>query len=67
MADTTVRVEPQLYEAAAELVRTTGAFASVEEYVNFVLSELLRPQEQREADQAEQEALEQRLQQLGYA
>lgn len=67
MEERTVRVEPQLYQAAAELVRATGAFGSVEEYVNFVLAELLRPEQQLAADQAEQKALEQRLEQLGYA
>ncbi|MCK4282898.1 MAG: CopG family transcriptional regulator [Candidatus Brocadiae bacterium] len=66
MAENTVSIQPQLYRDIAELVRRTGAFRSVDEYVNVVLSELFGRADDREADQAEQQMLEERLRQLGY-
>ena len=66
MADNTVVIEATLYEEAAELVRTTGAFASVDEYVNFVLAELFGRPEGREADAAEEAGIQKRLKDLGY-
>ena len=66
MAENTVSIEPQLYRDVAALIRATGAFQSVDEYVNAVLSELFGRAGAREADQAEQRVLEERLRQLGY-
>ena len=66
MSENTVVIDAALYEEAAELVRTTGAFGSVDEYVNFVLAELFGKEEGRGADAAEEAGLHQRLKDLGY-
>ena len=62
----TVTIAPQLYRHVAALVEKTGAFDSVDEYVNFVLSELFSVEDPRQADRHEEEMLRQRLEQLGY-
>ncbi len=66
MAEHTVTIDPGLYDEAAELVRTTGAFESVDEYVNVVLAELFGRTEGGDADEAQGAALRQRLEDLGY-
>ena len=67
MSEHSVAIDKALYEEAAELVRTTGAFQSVDEYVNVVLAELFGRTEGRQADAAEEAGLHQRLKDLGYA
>jgi Arc/MetJ-type ribon-helix-helix transcriptional regulator len=67
MEDRSVRIAPELYAEAEALVAASGAFASVEEYVNFVLAELFEPAEPRAQHEAERRELERRLRQLGYA
>lgn len=66
MAGNTVNIEPELYRDVAELVRKTRAFDSVDEYVNFVLSELFGRADGRKADEAEERVVRERLKQLGY-
>ncbi len=66
MADTTVKLEPELYKHAERLVASTGAFNGVDDYVNCVLSALFGYSGPAEADDAEEQRLRERLEQLGY-
>ncbi len=66
MPDDTVKLDPELHRRIAELVEVSGAFDSVEEYVNCVLAELFGESELREADEEKERMLRQRLKDLGY-
>jgi len=61
-----IRLEPELYDAIAELVANTGAFDDVDDYVNCVLRGLFRPEEARAEEEAEERRLRERLRELGY-
>jgi Arc/MetJ-type ribon-helix-helix transcriptional regulator len=68
MGEHDVSIEPELHAKIAAHVRATGAFASVDEYVNFVLSELFGEPGAAERDEAaERKELLRRLKELGYA
>ena len=62
-----VYLPAELYKRVAERVKATG-FASVEEYVTFVLSEVLREDASEEAvlDAEQEEEVKKRLRSLGY-
>ncbi|MGD2176122.1 MAG: hypothetical protein PVJ27_12015 [Candidatus Brocadiaceae bacterium] len=66
MSERKVVLDPELYRRIEELVNNSGAFDSVDDYVNCVLSELFGRAEPREADEAEERRLMERLKQLGY-
>lgn len=63
---TTVELDPALYEAVSEIVENSGGFQSVEQYVNFALSELLGISQGPAVEEQDREALQARLRQLGY-
>ncbi|MFO8009052.1 MAG: hypothetical protein R6V05_15105 [Candidatus Brocadiia bacterium] len=66
MPDHTVKLDPELHRRIAELVQNSGAFDSVEDYVNCVLAELFGEAGLHEADEDRERMLRQRLKDLGY-
>ena len=62
----TVTIPADLYDRIEERVRTVG-FGSVEEYVTFVMEEVLKEDEQQPAfSKEEEEEVKKRLKALGY-
>ena len=62
----TVTIPAGLYDRIEERVRTVG-FGSVEEYVTFVMEEVLKEDEQQPAfSKEEEEEVKKRLKALGY-
>jgi|Deesub1362B_J571_1020462.scaffolds.fasta_scaffold00502_3 Arc/MetJ-type ribon-helix-helix transcriptional regulator len=64
----TVRIPDRLYMEIEERVKESGEFESVEEYVTFVLEELLKDEEEEEYSLSEEdeEKVKERLRGLGY-
>ena len=61
----TIKIHPELYQKLEEFIRATGAFESVNEYVNFMLETMFLPEEQILSTK-EHEILSERLKALGY-
>ena len=63
-----VYISKDLYEKVKERVRESqGEFSSVEEYVEFVLNEIVKEEEEAEAyTPEEEEEIKRRLKALGY-
>ena len=63
-----VYISKDLYEKVKERVRESqGEFGSVEEYVEFVLNEIVKEEEETEAyTPEEEEEIKRRLKALGY-
>ena len=62
----TVFLPAELYNKAAERIRTTD-FGSVDEYVGFVLEEVVKEEEEEKAfSEAEEKEVKKRLKDLGY-
>ena len=63
-----VYISKDLYEKVKERVRESqGEFSSVEEYVEFVLNEIVKEEEETEAyTPEEEEEIKRRLKALGY-
>ncbi|MFC1848235.1 CopG family transcriptional regulator [Chloroflexota bacterium] len=64
----TVAIPAELYEKIEERVRATG-FSSIEEYVTFVLEEILKDDDEEDGaafSKEEEEEVKKRLRALGY-
>jgi len=61
----TVFISAELYSRIEERVRTTG-FGSVDEYIIFVLEEVLKEEGERAFSKEEEEEVKKRLKALGY-
>ncbi len=62
----TVNIRDDLYSRLEEYVRRVGAFNSVEEFVNFVLEELISEEKESALSPEEEEKVKERLRALGY-
>ena len=60
-----VLISSQLYNRITERVKTTG-FGSVDEYVTFVLEEVLKEDEEEKVSSQNEEEVKKRLRALGY-
>lgn len=60
-----VNIREDIYRKVEDYIRETGAFSSVEEFVNYVLDELLK-EERAELTPEEEEKVRERLRALGY-
>ncbi len=64
-----IEIKNEVYEEIKKRVEESGEFGSVEEYVNFVLEEILKDEEE-EAEvvysKEEEEQVKDRLRDLGY-
>ena len=66
MAEKTVSIQESLYEKIEERVEGTG-FESVEEYVDYVLREVVSEEEEEEEfSEEDEEKVRERLKALGY-
>lgn len=61
-----VKIQPACYAAIEKIVSHSQRFGSVDEYVNFVLAELLFGADHDRMTDDEQRGVEQRLKELGY-
>jgi len=62
-----IKIPKRLYEKVKEEVeKSQGEFKSVEEYIVFVLEELLREEEEQVYSKEEEEEIKKRLRALGY-
>ncbi len=62
----TVNIREDLYGRLEEYVKRVGAFNSVEEFVNFVLEELISEEKETALSPEEEEKVKERLRALGY-
>lgn len=64
----TVNIPDELYAEIERRVKESGEFESVEEYITFVLEELLKDEEEEEytMTEEEEELVKERLRGLGY-
>jgi len=63
-----VEISEELYKKIEKRVKESGEFKSVSEYIEFVLTELLKELEEEEQPytEEEEEEIKQRLRALGY-
>jgi len=61
-----VHISKELYEKAEKYVKESGDFKSVEELIEFVLTELLSEEEETALTPEEEEKIKERLRSLGY-
>lgn len=61
-----ISISKDLYEQAKKYVKESGEFKSVEEFVEFVLKEVLTEEEESPFTKEEEEAIKERLRSLGY-
>ncbi len=63
-----IKIPKKIYEEIKKRVELSNEFNSVEEYINFVLSELLKEEEEEEYElsEEEEEKIKERLRGLGY-
>ncbi len=62
----TIQISKELYEKASQYIEKVGGFNSVEEFVEFVLNEILTEEEKTELSKEDEELVKQRLRSLGY-
>lgn len=65
----TIEIPDRLYAGIQERVKESEEFASVEEYITFVLEELLKDEEEEEEyslSEEDEEKVKERLRGLGY-
>ncbi len=63
----TIQISKELYEKARQYIEKIGGFNSVEEFIEFVLSEVLSEETGETAlSKEEEELVKQRLRSLGY-
>ena len=63
-----VEIKDEIYEEIKKRVEESEDFSTVEEYVNFVLEEILKDEEEEEVvySEEEEEQIKERLRGLGY-
>lgn len=63
-----VEIKDEIYDEIKKRVEESEDFSSVEEYVNFVLEEILKDEEEEEVvySEEEEEQVKERLRGLGY-
>jgi len=61
-----ISLSKSLYKKIKEKIEGSGAFNSVEDYVEFVLEELLKEEEETPFTPEEEEEIKKRLRALGY-
>ncbi|NPA22909.1 MAG: CopG family transcriptional regulator [Crenarchaeota archaeon] len=62
----TIQISKELYEKARQYIEKVGGFNTVEEFVEFVLNEILTEEEQTAMTKEDEELVKQRLRSLGY-
>ncbi len=61
-----VKIPKELYEKAKKFIEETGTFASVEEFIKYVLEQVLVEEEKPSYTPEEEEKIKERLRALGY-
>lgn len=63
----TIQISKELYDKAKKFIETHGGFSSVEEFVEFILREVLTEEtEEFRLSKEEEEKIKERLRALGY-
>lgn len=69
MSKVKIEISKEIYEKINKQVEKSGEFASVEDYINFVLEEILKDEEEEQKEaysKEEEEKVKERLRNLGY-
>lgn len=62
----TISIDSKFYNLISNRIKTSDEFSSVDEYVDYVLSELLDTKKQSEYTEEERKEIEKHLKDLGY-
>ena len=62
----TISIDSKFYNLISDRIKTSDEFSSVDEYVDYVLSELLDTEKQSEYTEEERKEIEKHLKDLGY-